>query len=583
MFDPFFGHAERNKSWQIAILQQKEGLFESCSNSNLQLGRIHYQLDEITRSLVPKDDATPHLMQASKEAQTSTMGVSGSKEHGRATERFTGTNSVDPPYRKPELLRLSFDSIKNQQYCPYPSRMRVIFLVLFFFGLLVVLPANRAKWLYMILQSSNMQQGIAGMLSDLQTSSSERNPATVAGAKDLSELDISVIGDPVIVWSSVDTLHKCHIVDVPDIPTRAYAVQDDNNDPNSNMTIHMIQGSTSFYNMTGPSLLNVSRQCKPQWNKTANADPAMFAANEFLDSTIAFDNGTVISLSHVEYPGNRYDNCPGPAYPYCWSVTMGLMVSHDFGTTWHHARPPPHHLVAAVPYKYNVSALANGWGDPTNIVRHPYDGYYYVAAWNRNQVGLQAPGVCMMRTSSLMDPSSWRGWNGTHYSVAFQSPYHRADDPSWNPASHICTVLQVDSTILNPTECNPFGLVWSTTLEVFLMTWDCISGHGPFYMTTSSDLIHWSSPQPFYNKSNLPDVVLKRVTSMHYPSLMDASAPTEFRDNNYYTVGEKPHLFWVSFGHNVYADGRSAWATPLHIQARDQKAPALFGTSRGII
>ena len=26
-------------------------------------------------------------------------------------------------------------------------------------------------------------------------------------------------------------------------------------------------------------------------------------------------------------------------------------------------------------------------------------GFYYAAIWNRNQVGLQAPGICMMRSS----------------------------------------------------------------------------------------------------------------------------------------------------------------------------------------
>jgi hypothetical protein len=77
-------------------------------------------------------------------------------------------------------------------------------------------------------------------------------------------------------------------------------------------------------------------------------------------------------------------------YPYCWTVTIGLAISHDFGDTWAHAKPPPHHLVAAVPYKYTQNQLAYGWGDPSNILKHPKDGYYYAAIWNRNQVGLQA-------------------------------------------------------------------------------------------------------------------------------------------------------------------------------------------------
>lgn len=57
-----------------------------------------------------------------------------------------------------------------------------------------------------------------------------------------------------------------------------------------------------------------------------------------------------------------------------------------------------------MPYGYNESQLAYGWGDPSNILKHPKDGYYYAAMWNRNQVGLQAPGICMMRESTSSPP-----------------------------------------------------------------------------------------------------------------------------------------------------------------------------------
>lgn len=219
--------------------------------------------------------------------------------------------------------------------------------------------------------------------------------------------------------------------------------------------------------------------------------------------------------------------------------------------------------MASVPYAYNVSAIANGWGDPTNIFFH--DGYYYVAAWNRNSVGLQSAGTCFMRTATLLDPTSWRGWNGSHYAASFRSPYNREHDPTWDVQDHICHVLDVDPNILDPTQCNPFGLVYSTSLQVFLMTWGCLSGREGFYLTSSTDLIHWSVPQMFYNHDLLPPAVAKNVTSLHYPSLMDASAP-EMGDNNYYTIGNSPHLFWVSYGHSVSVDGRSAWATPLEIE-----------------
>jgi hypothetical protein len=209
------------------------------------------------------------------------------------------------------------------------------------------------------------------------------------------------------VWAAVDTLHKCGFIDVPDIPARAYIDGDGDT--------RMIVGSTSFHKMKGPSVLNVTRECHASWNKTADGNPAHFAGNEFLDSPIVFDNGTVVALVHTEYPGGSYNNCrclltyspihllayslthlrthsTNASYPLCWTVTIGLAISHDFGDTWAHALPPPHHLVASVPYQYSPTQLASGWGDPSNIVKHPRDGYYYAAIWNRHQVGLQAPG-----------------------------------------------------------------------------------------------------------------------------------------------------------------------------------------------
>jgi hypothetical protein len=165
----------------------------------------------------------------------------------------------------------------------------------------------------------------------------------------VTAINVSAVGDPVTVWAAVDFLHQCGYVDVPDIPARVYV--DDVN------TTHMVVGSTAFHHMTGPSPLNVSRSCAIAYNETKDPDPAMFAGDEFLDSTVAFSNGTVVTLIHTEYPGNVYGNCTGPAYPHCWTVTIGLGISYDWGMTWQHARPPPNHLVAAVPYGYNQSQL----------------------------------------------------------------------------------------------------------------------------------------------------------------------------------------------------------------------------------
>lgn len=225
---------------------------------------------------------------------------------------------------------------------------------------------------------------------------------------------------------------------------------------------------------------------------------------------------------------------------------MGLGISHDWGFTWNHARPPPHHLVFAVPYPYNQSQLAYGWGDPSNILRSPKDDYFYVAVWNRDQVGLQAPGICVARTQQLADPTSWRGWSGTEFNVTFVSPYTL---PPGTEAEHICTPVNL------PSNCAPGSMVWSTYVQEFVMTLGC---GGKFSFSTSPDLIHWSPAQDLYSPPPMPMVVNK-----NYPAFIDPTAPTALGDPNYYTIGQMPYLTWVSMGHSPYSDGRHLWGTPM--------------------
>lgn len=255
--------------------------------------------------------------------------------------------------------------------------------------------------------------------------------------------------------------------------------------------------------------------------------------------------------------------CRGKAYPTCWTVTIGLVISHDFGKTWQHARPPPEHLVASVPYEYNQTQPASGWGDPSNILKHPKDGYYYAAIWNRNQVGLQAPGICMMRTNDLTDPSSWRAWDGTGYTVSFVDPYTM---PPADAAKHVCTVTNLPAGDTS-SGCAPAGLVWSADLETFVVTLGC--GRG-FKYATSDDLITWTPAMDLDIKANMPANVSKMIRAQNYPTFMDPTAPSKYNDVNFYTIGPNPYLFWVSIGDSPEHYGRHLWATPFKLE----KTPA---------
>ena len=85
-------------------------------------------------------------------------------------------------------------------------------------------------------------------------------------------LRVIMAGPPVDVWAAVETLRKCHDIDVPDVPARAF------NDGKG--LAHMIVGATGAHTMVGPSILNQTRQCQYSWNQTADPNPADFVSEE---------------------------------------------------------------------------------------------------------------------------------------------------------------------------------------------------------------------------------------------------------------------------------------------------------------
>ena len=316
----------------------------------------------------------------------------------------------------------------------------------------------------------------------------------------------------------------------------------------------MIVGSTSFHIMTGPSVFNQTRSCASAWNSTQDPRESLYAAAQWLDSPFVFGNGTVVSLVHNEYPDNstwRIERGCTKGYPFCWQASVGLAISNDWGLSWRLAAPPPGHLVAAVPYKVNNTQLASGWGDPSNIFRSPHDDYFYMAVLNRNDVGLQPAGICFSRTLDLTDPASWRAFGGASYNVSFASPFTIAPGME---SLHVCTVANLPA-------CMPSGVVFSTYLELFVITMDCLNNQGGLFMSTSADLITWSPAVEFYAHKDLPGDVAKNVTEMTYPTFIDPSASEA---GNFGAIGQDPPLFWVSIGHSPYTDGRRVWATPFH-------------------
>ena len=133
----------------------------------------------------------------------------------------------------------------------------------------------------------------------------------------------------------------------------------------------------------------------------------------------------------------------------------------------------------------------------------------------------QRAGVCVMRTSTLDSPSSWRAWNGTDFSIRISSiPMGKIEDPR---SAHECKQIPQPEIGVQPE-----SLTYSTYLEKYVLV-----GHGVidnttsgFYYATSDDLVHWSSRKLLMEGKMPWNFQCGDADPVRDPSLIDPASPT---------------------------------------------------------
>ena len=116
---------------------------------------------------------------------------------------------------------------------------------------------------------------------------------------------------------------------------------------------------------------------------------------------------------------------PSPGNP-CWYNSVTYAVSIDGGRTFTKPNAPAHVVAPAPnawvpPPVYPSSYLAEGYFQPSNIVRGP-DGYYYSLMLSIRDKS-SGQGICAIRSDRLDDPTSWRAWDGSGFNLRLTSPY----------------------------------------------------------------------------------------------------------------------------------------------------------------
>ena len=353
-----------------------------------------------------------------------------------------------------------------------------------------------------------------------------------AETRDAGAVDITGLEETVLDWSQ----DACAPDDIPDLPARAFR--------DAQGRVQLIASHYTNRRMTGPDLDHLSRDCGVVMPSHYNPDPAKFDDREWIASTYTLDGKTIFGLVHNEYQGHMHPGqCPSGRYFECWYNAVTLSVSSDGGLSFEHA-PPPEHLVASIPYPYAPDSGPAGVFGPSNIVRNDADDYYY-ALLRVQQHRDQPQGTCVMRTTDLADPGSWRAWGGSRFDVRFIDPYLEPDD---RPQDHICKPVSYDEIQLMVE-----SLTFNTYFDRFLLVGtaveqdregDAVSG---IYYSTSDDLINWTPRELIVEAESRHTYQCGESEPVAYPSVLDPDSSSR----NFETTGKRAYLYFTRFNYEA--------------------------------
>jgi hypothetical protein len=378
--------------------------------------------------------------------------------------------------------------------------------------------------------------------------SAAQNTPTITGTLD---------GSRTIVFET--QVDSCSPNDIPDAMARAFR--------DYTGTVHFVTASSEMYQSLGPSLDSLVHNCTPAFKSFNDANPADYNDQIWLDSFYTFDGKRIAALSHTEYHGWAHSGeCHTQNFNECEYDSDTYHQSSDGG---YHFKSfaVPNNLVAEVPFKYEIDRGPIGYSVDSNIVE--YGGWYYAIVtndgnWPPNCTPGPGPNRCLMlsgaapmRTKDVFNPSSWRGWNGTDFSLTFVDPYLGTVE---HPEQHVYPPVQ------NLNAVNGLNVYQSANVVVATLWdyWDNEYGPPGMYLTTSTDLVNWTKPTLV--------VTLAQITADDPPgnwlyayfSLIDPDAP----DMSFSIVGDHPYLYYVRlnndppYGRVVYRQKLTLLANP---------------------
>lgn len=337
---------------------------------------------------------------------------------------------------------------------------------------------------------------------------------------------------------------SCDPADIPDVMARAFR--------DYKGTVHLLASQSVLRQNLGPTLLGAKHNCQVVYRSAHDPNPAHHNDSVWLDSFYSLDGKRIVALAHMEYHGWEHPGmCHSNNIWACEFDADTFFLSEDGGYHFKPFQGPLNYV--GIPYQYQIDTGPSGYSVDTNILKVGEWYYAMATAWqwppNCTEEGskpcLVPVGGSPIRTSNLLDASSWRGWNGKAFSVSFVDPYL---DPVTRPQDHIYTPVPYMDFVTAINVYEPAHLFIATLWD----GGDKKLGPEGLYLSTSTDLIHWRRPTLVVTQAQLLTKEPAGDWSYAYFSLLD---PTS-NDTNFSTVGDLPDVYYVRMDKNHSPDAR---------------------------
>lgn len=323
----------------------------------------------------------------------------------------------------------------------------------------------------------------------------------------------------------------------------------------ANGNIQLLAGTPDNYRMMGGNLDQLQLDCTNGPVLTSNHllnQGSEYRDYEWIASPYTLDGQNIHALIHNEYHfGLSVEPNPSPLFNFNQKMTLTNFLSTDGGS--HYLPSTTNFFLAKQPIRFPyITVPFQGWNvhgffSPSNIMRSPIDNFFYVM-FNYKPDGRdgRGQGICMAQNrSGNMDPTQWRGWNGTD----FVSRIH--DGEPCAPLANIGVMAE--------------SLTYNTALQKFLLIgWPLAGISDQLSYSVSDNLRDWSTPRPV----QLPTGVSFKPACCGglygYVSLIDDVGGSA----NFDITGREPWMFIMAFNadsNGAASQTESIWKYRLRI------------------